>query len=195
MKITQEYIERVVKNGNWIVRTDNDGTSYGGFKWSPLGEWTEAADWSDEANCQGGLFGQDAKNFGFCKKGSRFVFCETDGKHIAVGNKCKVRRARILIINDLPKSLQFGGSLDLEGTQITSLPEGLSVGGYLNLEGTQITSLPEGLSVGWSLYLRGTQITSLPEGLSVGWSLYLRGTQITSLPEGLSVGGSIYKDF
>jgi hypothetical protein len=43
-------------------------------------------------------------------------------------------------------SIKVGGSLDLEGTQITSLPEGLSVGGYLDLEGTQITSLPEGLS-------------------------------------------------
>ena len=33
----------------------------------------------------------------------------------------------------------YGGSLDLEGTGITSLPEGLTVGGYLDLEGTGIT--------------------------------------------------------
>ena len=73
----------------------------------------------------------------------------------------------------------YGGSLYLEGTQITSLPEGLTVGGSLDLRGTQITSLPDNLTVRGSLDLRGTQITSLPEGLTVGGSLYLEGTQIT----------------
>ena len=33
----------------------------------------------------------------------------------------------------------YEGSLDLQGTQITSLPEGLTVGGSLDLEGTYIT--------------------------------------------------------
>ena len=33
-----------------------------------------------------------------------------------------------------------GGSLDLEGTQITALPDNLTVGGSLDLEGTQITA-------------------------------------------------------
>ena len=132
MEITREYIDRVVKNGNWIVRTDNDGESYGGFRWADIGKWTEATDWNDKAVCRGGLFGQDAENYGFCKPGSRFVFCETTGPHIAIDNKCKVRRAKILMINDLPESLSFSGSLDLEGTGITSLPDGLSVGGYLD---------------------------------------------------------------
>ena len=33
-----------------------------------------------------------------------------------------------------------GGSLDLEGTQITALPDNLTVGSYLDLRGTQITA-------------------------------------------------------
>ena len=33
-----------------------------------------------------------------------------------------------------------GGSLDLEGTQITALPDNLTVGGSLDLRGTQITA-------------------------------------------------------
>ena len=41
-------------------------------------------------------------------------------------------------------NLHVGGSLDLEGTSITSLPDGLHVGGYLDLEGTSITSLLDG---------------------------------------------------
>ncbi|MCW2473388.1 hypothetical protein [Candidatus Symbiopectobacterium sp. NZEC151] len=80
------------------------------------------------------------------------------------------------LVND-DGSIVVEGDLSLLGrTDITSLPEGLSVGGSLDLEGTGITSLPEGLpeglSVGGSLYLRGTGITSLPEGLSCE-SLYL----------------------
>ena len=39
------------------------------------------------------------------------------------------------------------------------MPDNLTVGGSLDLEGTQITSLPDNLTVGSHLYLRGTQIT------------------------------------
>ena len=62
----------------------------------------------------------------------------------------------------------------------------LHYGGSLYLQGTQITSLPDNLTVGGSLYLRGTQITSLPDNLTVGGSLDLQGTQITSLPDNLN---------
>ena len=58
------------------------------------------------------------------------------------------------------RKLYYGGSLDLEGTQITSLQDNLTVGGSLDLRGTQITSLPDNLTVGGSLDLRGTQITN-----------------------------------
>jgi hypothetical protein len=86
-------------------------------------------------------------------------------------------------------SYEYGGSLYLEGTAITSLPDNLTVGGYLYLEGTAITSLPDNLTVGGYLYLTGTAITSLPDNLTVGGYLYLEGTAITSLPDNLTVGG------
>ncbi len=86
-------------------------------------------------------------------------------------------------------AVEYGGSLDLSGTQITALPENLTVGGSLNLEGTQITALPDDLTVGGSLNLEGTQITALPDDLTVGGWLNLSGTQITALPDDLTVGG------
>ena len=66
------------------------------------------------------------------------------------------------IVAEIKKTKYFGGSLYLQGTQITSLPSGLKVGGSLYLRGTQITSLPSGLKVGSSLYLQGTQIKKIP---------------------------------
>jgi len=96
-------------------------------------------------------------------------------------------------ITSLPDNLSVGGSLDLSDTGITSLPDNLSVGGYLDLSDTGITSLPDNLSVGGSLDLRNTGITSLPDNLSVGGYLYLSDTGITSLPDNLSVGGEVIK--
>ena len=64
-----------------------------------------------------------------------------------------------LLLEVKDNHLYYGGSLDLEGTGITSLPDGLTVGGSLDLEGTGITSLPDGLTVGGYLDLEGTGIT------------------------------------
>jgi hypothetical protein len=47
------------------------------------------------------------------------------------------------IVSKIKKTKFFGGSLYLQGTQITSLPSGLKVGGYLDLRGTQITKIPK----------------------------------------------------
>ena len=77
-------------------------------------------------------------------------------------------------------TLNYNGSLDLEGTGITALPDNLTVGGSLYISGTGITSLPDNLTVGGSLYISGTGITSLPDNLIVGGSLYLAGTGITN---------------
>jgi len=187
-----QLVKEAVKTGKWMLRRSNNGKSYNDFLWSPIGEWTEAPDWNPSPTCGGGLHGNGPESSGYWTVGKDLDFCLIGNNIVDInGNKIKVEKAMVLLRNSLPEGLSVGGSLDLEGTQITSLPEGLSVGGSLDLRGTQITSLPEGLSVGGSLYLRGTQITSLPEGLSVGGSLDLRGTQITSLPEGLLVEGSL----
>ena len=187
-------VRKAIKSGNWIIRSDNDGASIEkpDFRWSPVGQWTKAPDWDVFPACGNGLHGQGPGASGFGVAGTRTVFCMTDGQRIVIdGNKLKVPKAMILLVNDLStaKGLTVGGELDLSYcTGLTSLPEGLSVGGWLDLRGcTGLTSLPEGLSVGGSLDLSCcTGLTSLPEGLSVGGWLDLRGcTGLTSLPEGL----------
>ena len=172
---------------NWMIRTDNDGGGYRGFRWAPVGEWTECPRWSDEttADCEsGGLFGQGPGGYGYAQAGARFVFCETGPERMAVeGNKVKVRRARILYVGaDAFDALFFvtggifPGSLDLRGC---TLPKGLAlpqtVGDWLDLSDC---TLPEGLA--------------LPQ--TVGGWLNLRDC---TLPDGLAlpqtVGGRIYR--
>lgn len=137
----QEAVESAVKTGNWIIRADNDGVSHNGFKWSGIGEWTESPDWNEEPECGGGLHGQDANHGGYIK-GTRLVFCDTEGKHVPIGSdKIKVRRARILLINELPE-LPACKELDVSDTNITELPE-LPACESLDVHGTKITELPE----------------------------------------------------
>lgn len=120
---------------NWMVRTDNDGEGYRGFRWAPVGEWTECPKWSEKtrADCEsGGLFGQGPGGYGHAQPGTRFVFCETGPERMAVeGNKVKVRRARILYVGaDAIAALRhvcgdnFAGSLYLS---YCTLPEGLAL--------------------------------------------------------------------
>ena len=165
----QALIEKAINSGSWMIRrTNSDGTSYNGFRWNPIGEWTEAPDWNQKPCCGGGLHGNGPNSTGFWGDGARIDFCIIEDIVDIDGEKIKCRRAMILMSNQLPDGLSVGGDLCLEGTQITQLPDGLSVGGSLDLRGTQITQLPDGLSVGGYLYLRGTQLTQLPDGLSVG---------------------------
>ena len=127
MTITKEHIAKVVVTGNWIIRADNDGASHGGFCWAPLGEWTTAPDWNDRPECGGGLHGQDKDHGGYIQ-GTRLVFCETRGKHVAIGsNKVKVQSARILMVNALPEGLSVGGSLDLSSTAIKKVPKSAKI--------------------------------------------------------------------
>ena len=87
---------------HWMIRTDDNGESHEGFRWKPVGEWTEAPDWNPAPKCGGGLHGQGRaagkEGFGYAQSGSRFVFCEVDPADVVVveGNKLKVRRARIV---------------------------------------------------------------------------------------------------
>ena len=162
----QAKVKEALETGKWLLRRSNAGCAYGGFQWNPIGEWTEAPDWNPSPECGGGLHGNGPQSSGYWTNGSDLDFCIYDGEFVEIdGEKGKVKRAAVLLRNQLPDGLSVGGSLNLENTQITSLPDGLSVGGSLDLENTQITSLPDGLSVGGFLDLRGTQITSLPDGL------------------------------
>src|SRR3990167_9017162 len=140
----QIAVKAAVKNGNWIIRGDNEGVSASsdanGFKWNSVGEWTEAPDWNEKPECGGGLHGQD-KDFGGFICGKRLVFCDTEGAHIPIGgNKVKVRRARILLINELP-ALPNCISLDVSWTPITEIPA-LPNCTSLDVRGMRITKLP-----------------------------------------------------
>ena len=136
--ITKKTIKQLLEHGDWMLRFDNDGESYAGFRWNGIGEWTEAKDWKPKAECGNGLHGQSPKGAGYCQTASRMVLCETKGKQIVIhGDKVKVQYARIIAINnDIPPIFlenltQVGGSLDLEGYQ-HPLPENLThVGGSI----------------------------------------------------------------
>ena len=185
-------IKRVLKNGNWMLRRSDGGESYGGFQWEPIGEWTEAPDWRPTDECGHGLHGNSPKSKGFWSYGKDLDFCEYDPRDVVkLGGKIKVKRARILMRNQLPDGLKFRGDLDLTNTFITELPKGLTVGGSLDLRNSAIETLPDGLKVGGYLDLRDTNIQKLPDGLKVGKNLCIRDTPITELPKGLKVGWDI----
>jgi len=180
--LTKKETQRLLKSGDWMLRFDDDGVSYAGFRWNGIGEWTEASDWKTKAECGNGLHGQSPKGAGYCQSSSRMVLCETEGEHIVIDkDKMKVRRAKIIAINEdipvlfLKELLKHGGSLKLAKYN-HPLPANLaSVGGSLYLEGYN-HPLPANLaSVGGYLYLEGYN-HPLPANLaSVGGSLYLEG--------------------
>jgi hypothetical protein len=108
METNKEELERVVESGDWLIRFDNEGVSYGGFKWGQVGEWVKALDWTTDRVCGGGLHGQGQEASGFRGERDRLVFCETRGQRILLNNKVKVEEARILLINSLPDNLKEG---------------------------------------------------------------------------------------
>ena len=127
-------VRKLLKSGNWMLRMDDDGVAYGGFRWSPLGEWTET-EWSEKPTCNsGGLFGQNSLAAGYCKAGTRLVLCETEGSQVVVeDNKIKVKRARIIAINeDIPTEFFAVKDVSLDLRRYTGgQPALTSVGGYL----------------------------------------------------------------
>jgi hypothetical protein len=128
-------------SGNYMLRRSDEGRSNNGeFQWKPLGKWTEAPYWDDCRKCGGGLHGNHpTRGWAYWTSMEDLDFCEIDPEHVVkLGDKLKVRRARVLLRNDL------------------SAMNGMSVGGYMDLNGcTGITALPDNLSVGGDLYLNG----------------------------------------
>ena len=147
----RKAVKRALERGNWMIRQSDGGKSYRGFEWAPVGEWTEAPDWDRAPRCGGGLHGQAREGSGYSTHQPRLEFCETSGERVVIhGEKIKVRRARILLVDALPAGLEMGGgTLYLEGcTSLTALPAGLEMGGgSLYLEGcTSLTALPADLA-------------------------------------------------
>lgn len=119
---------------NWMVRTDNDGVGYGGFQWSPVGEWTMCPRWSERtvADCEsGGLFGQGPGGYGHAQAGTRMVFCETGPERMSLGDKVKVRSACIIYTGaDAMEALRYACRDGFPGSLYLSrctMPEGLTL--------------------------------------------------------------------
>jgi hypothetical protein len=193
-----EMLARLKGEGSWLFRMDFDGLAFGGFLWEPLGEWTEAPDWDPAPRCGGGLHGQGPLGAGYAQGGARAVLCETEGAVVGLPGKVKVRRARVVLVNDEAllalEELQGGGervSLDLSGYQ-HPLPAGFTrCGGYLSLSGHK-HPLPAGFThCGGSLGLRGYK-HPLPAGFThCGGHLNLSGYK-HPLPAGFAhCGGSL----
>ena len=191
--IDRELLDSV--GDNWMICTDNDGVSYGGFAWQPVGQWTECPIWSDKtkADCvSGGLFGQGPGGYGYAKEGARFKFCETGPERISVGgDKIKVRRAKILYTDQAAYDAlvyicrgRFQGSLYIGAD--CKLDALTSVGGYLDIGAD--CKLDALTSVGGDLDIRAD--CKLDALTSVGGDLYIGAD--CKLDALTSVGGSLY---
>ncbi len=154
---------RLLKTGNWMLRNDNDGKSYGGFRWKPKGQWTIAPDWNDKPECGGGLHGQSPKGHGAAQHGTRLVLCETDAIQIPIdGDKIKTPRAKIVAVNGgIPPEFLAIGSLDLRGCDLKGITLPQSVGGSLDLRGCDLEGITLPQSIGGWLDLSGCDLKGI----------------------------------
>src|SRR4030043_21140 len=195
MKITKKHIKEVVEKGNWIIRGDNNGVSASpdanGFKWAPLGEWTEAPDWNEDPVCGQGLHGQD-QNYGGFIMGKRLVFCETEGPHIPVdGNKVKVRKARILMVG-LPEIPKMNGNLDVSGCDLKGVTLPTSIGDSLYVRGCDLKGVTLPTSIDGDLNIRGCDLKGVTLPTSIGGCLDVRGCDLKGVTLPTSIGGDFY---
>jgi hypothetical protein len=191
-------LDALYDSEQWMIRMDRDGVSFGEFRWAPIGEWTAAPDWTAEAECEGGLFGQGPGDgeHSYCKPGTRLVLCETRGPRIRVdGNKIKVPAARIVAVDGMIPARFFGHvSLDL-GSYPHPLPALTQVGGDLFLGGYP-HPLPALTQVGGYLFLDrylhlGSYPHPLPALTQVGGNLFL-GSYPHALAALTQVGGDLH---
>ena len=153
--------------------------SYGGFRWNPVGEWTEAPDWNPDPSCGGGLHGQHPEAGGYCPGGNTVPeLLEIEGPVVKIGNnKVKVRRAKRIAVGNLnvPEMPRHWKTLKLYGcTGLLELPAGLTAD-WLDLSYcTGLRELLKGLKIDWFDLDYCTGLSYLPSDLMSGW-LEVRG--------------------
>ena len=104
MKITEQWLD----THSWMLRSSNNGKSYGDFKWPKIGEWIECPDWNNESKCGHGFHGITPEYNGFGFIYSRLELVEYAGEVVAIdNNKVKVRKARIVAINNNIPEIAF----------------------------------------------------------------------------------------
>jgi len=190
----KKRIKSVLKQGNWMITTDSNYLTKKHFKWKPIGEWSEVADWEPNPNCEYGIYGQNP-NYAGNMNGKQIYFCEVDKSYMVCSDGIKVKRAKILLINELPDGLVIYGNLDISYTNTKSLPKDLKVFGKTNISYTKITSLLDNWTSEGSLDLTGCDIETLPKGMHIKGYLDISDTKIKTLPEDLDVDGIVIGDY
>jgi len=188
---TQE-IDRLIKSGKWMIRTDNNGESYKGFTWKPLGQWTIAPDWDELPRCGGGLHGQNDTAFGCATDGRRLVLCEIDQMVVIDKDKVKTNKAKIVAINtEIPPQFLTKVSIDLRGCDLKGITLPQSIGGYLYLRDCDLKGITLPQSIGGYLDLSGCDLKGITLPQSIGGSLYLSGCDLKGITLPQSIGGSL----
>ena len=163
--LTERKIKELLKSGNWMIRTSDNGKSYMGFQWKQKGKWTSAPDWNSEPLCGNGLHGQNDSAHGYFQiSGQRLDLCETKGEQVMIDtDKLKVKEAKIIATDeDIPPV--FLEAIGLQFSSKPSLRTLTSVGRDLHIDSK--AELPNLTSVGGYLYV-GSR-AKLPALTSVG---------------------------
>ncbi len=162
----KKQYQKLFDSGNWMIRTSDNGKSYQGFQWQPVGKWTEAPDWNPEPECGHGLHGQTRQFHGYFQiSGERLELCPTS-ELIGIGDdKAKSQRAKIIAVNnDIP--IEFLEAVGLKFNGKPSLKTLTSVGGDLYINSN--VNLPALTSVGGYLSINSNTKVELPALTSVG---------------------------
>jgi len=191
----EERVKSVLKNGNWMICTDHNGVMLNKFQSNMIGVWMKSPEWNTTPEIGCGIYGQDIDHGGTAIAGARTFFCETEGEHVIINSTMiKVKRARVLLIDELPEGLMVNSNLDLRYSTIRSLPDGLRVYGNLLLGHTKFESLPQDLNVGGDLDLYNFKVKEVPPSIRVGGNLYI-DSNINTLSSELKVGKRIFMQF
>jgi hypothetical protein len=109
---------------------------------------------------------------------------------LKVGRSIIATRSKL---EDITRTWNIDGVLDLAYTPIKSLPDNLSAYG-LDLTGTPIRELPKGLKVSCHLRVSKTPLKRLPYDLHVGDYLAIKGTKISEVPPLVSDAATVHSD-
>jgi hypothetical protein len=130
MKISKEWLD----THKWMLRTSDDGVTYGGYRRKRVGEWNDAADWTGTPTCDdcGGFFGIDTTANGFGVLSRRTMeLCEWRGERVVIdGDKICVSSFRVVAVGaDIPVDAfrHVGWRLCAGGEQIDSVRAGETV--------------------------------------------------------------------
>ena len=101
-------LDKLYETGRWMLRTSDDGVSYGGFRRKRIGAWNKAEKWTGKPSCNtcDGFFGIDkeANEFGLLWNRNTIELCEWRGERVVIGDdKSCVSEFRVVAINsDIP---------------------------------------------------------------------------------------------